>query len=300
MSLHHVLRALVMGALMAVCLVPSAFASPPAGVVTAPPHQAGTDGATLFQTKCAACHTVGKGKLVGPDLKDVTVRRDPSWVKGFITDPNKYFAANDPIALQLLSESNNVKMPPPGLSVAEVDALLVLLSGATPVTATAPVSTPLGITGDPAVGRRIFTGEQPLLGGGPACLGCHSVSGIAPLGGGALGPNLTNVVQRYPGAGLTAVLNTIAFPTMAGPFANRPLSTREQADLVAFLTEADQQQAPVTAFGAGALTAETGLLFGIGLGGTALLTAVLAPFWLRQRQGLSARLRAAARRANDD
>jgi len=27
------------------------------------------DGAELFRNNCGACHTVGKGKLVGPDLK---------------------------------------------------------------------------------------------------------------------------------------------------------------------------------------------------------------------------------------
>ncbi len=37
-----------------------------------PPGKAGGPGETLFQAKCVACHTIGKGKLVGPDLKDVT------------------------------------------------------------------------------------------------------------------------------------------------------------------------------------------------------------------------------------
>ena len=118
------------------------------------------------------------------------------------------------------------------------------------------------------------------------------MSGIGSLGGGALGPELTHAAQRYPGPGLAAVLGNIAFPTMAGPFANRPLTPQEQADLVAFLVEADQGRASVPVVSAGALTANTWRVLGIGLAGTVALTVLLALFWPRQRQSASARLRA--------
>ena len=87
-----------------------------ATVQAAPANQGGGPGETLFQTKCVACHTIGKGKLVGPDLQDVASRRDAQWLKRFIADPNQLFAANDPTAQQLLAESNNVKMPALGLT----------------------------------------------------------------------------------------------------------------------------------------------------------------------------------------
>jgi len=260
----------------------------------APAGQGGTSGETIFQTKCVACHTIGKGKLVGPDLKDVAARRDARWLKSFIADPNKLFAANDPTAQQLLSESNGVKMPALGLTAADVDALVAFLANAGPAAAgaAAPAEQPPALTGNPASGRRAFTGELALAGGGPACIGCHTVSGIGSLGGGALGPELTHAAQRYPGPGLAAVLGNIAFPTMAGPFANRPLTPQEQADLVAFLVEADQGRASVPVFSAGAITANTWRVLGIGLAGTVALTVLLALFWPRQRQSASARLRA--------
>jgi mono/diheme cytochrome c family protein len=262
-------------------------------VVAAPISQSGPDGETIFQTKCAACHTMGKGKLVGPDLKGVTVRRDAQWLKSFIADPNKLFAANDPTAQQLLSESNNVRMPALGLTDAEVDALVAYLgsAGATAGSVTAPAAQATAVAGDPASGHRVFTGELALANGGPSCIGCHTVSGIGGLGGGALGPDLTHVAQRYPGPGLAAVLRNIAFPTMAGPFANRPLTPQEEADLVAFLVQADQGQASVPLFSAGAITLNTWWVLGIGLAGTAALTLLLAIFWPRQRQSISARLR---------
>ncbi len=270
-------------------------------VEAVPVNQGGADGETIFQTKCVACHTIGKGKLVGPDLQDVTAQREAQWLKAFIADPNKLFEANDPTAQQLLSEYNNVKMPALGLTAAEVDALVAFLAGAGPSAggAAARAEPSPALVGDPAAGRRAFTGELALAGGGPSCIGCHTVSSIRSLGGGALGPELTHTAQRYPGPGLAAVLGNIAFPTMIGPFTNRPLTPQEQADLVAFLVEADQGGAPVPVFAGGAITTNTWRVLGIGLAGAVALTVLLAFFWPRQRQSASARLRSSRNQTAD-
>lgn len=283
---------LASGALLAFLLL--SLSALPGRALAAPTAQGGGPGETLFQTKCAACHTIGKGKLVGPDLQDVTTRRDPAWLKQFIADPNKLFAANDPIAQQLLAENNNVKMPALGLTDAEIADLLAFLGAGAAPAGQPQAALPVG---DPAAGWRAFRGDARLANGGPACIGCHSVSGLGGLGGGALGPDLTHVAQRYPGQGLAAVLGNIAFPTMAGPFANRPLTPQEQADLVAYLTAADQSRATPPPVAAGALTQNTALVLGIGLAGAVALLVALAFFWPRQRQSVSSRLRNAARRA---
>jgi hypothetical protein len=39
------------------------------------------EGEQIFVEKCTACHTIGKGRLVGPDLSGVTTRREESWHK---------------------------------------------------------------------------------------------------------------------------------------------------------------------------------------------------------------------------
>jgi mono/diheme cytochrome c family protein len=297
MLLHGLLRAKAAGILRAALLtfvLVYGLAGSLSHVEAAPIGQSGTTGETIFQTKCVACHTIGKGKLVGPDLKGVTAQRDPQWLKAFIANPEKLFSAKDPAALKLLSEFNNVKMPALGLTDAEVDALVAYLgsSSSTAGSVAAPAAQASAVVGDPASGRRTFTGELALAGGGPSCIGCHTVSGIGGLGGGALGPDLTHAAQRYPGPGLAAVLGNIAFPTMVGPFANRPLTPQEEADLVAFLVQADQGQASAPPFSAGAITRNTWWVLGIGLVGTAALTLLLAVFWPRQRQSASARLRA--------
>ena len=89
--------------------------------------KAAETGQQIYQSKCTACHTIGKGKLVGPDLAGVTSRREESWLKRQIKEPDRLIAENDPIAMQLLQEANNVSMVPLGLSDAEVVAVIAYL-----------------------------------------------------------------------------------------------------------------------------------------------------------------------------
>lgn len=244
--------------------------------------QESSEGKAIFEEKCAGCHSIGGGKLVGPDLKDVTKRRDPQWIKSFISDPAKMIAS-DATAKQLLQENNNFTMPTLGLTENQVEALVEFLSnpGAMPAAPAAPAAAGLG---DPAAGQRLFTGEMSLTGGGPACIACHTVSGAGGLGGGGLGPDLTHAYQRLGEPGLAAALKTIAFPTMLGPFQNHPLTAKEQADLVAFLKNSDRWQHPVPVFAPGALSTHALLVFAIGLGGAGLLFILLLVIWARLKK----------------
>src|SRR4029450_2119355 len=48
--------------------------------VAAPSFPAAADPAPTFTRVCSACHTFGKGSLIGPDLKGVTNRRTRAWL----------------------------------------------------------------------------------------------------------------------------------------------------------------------------------------------------------------------------
>lgn len=89
--------------------------------------EAAESGKEIFQSRCAACHTIGGGRLVGPDLAGVTSRRNESWLQRQIKEPESLVAENDPIALQLLKEANNMPMPSLGLSDAKVVAIIAFL-----------------------------------------------------------------------------------------------------------------------------------------------------------------------------
>ncbi len=41
----------------------------------------------IFEQKCKSCHTIGGGKLVGPDLKGLTTRQDKASAIKFISAP---------------------------------------------------------------------------------------------------------------------------------------------------------------------------------------------------------------------
>ncbi len=61
-------------------------------------------GEEIFAAKgCIACHKVGGGKLVGPDLKGVTARRDETWIKKMILRPD-VMVKEDEVAKKLLGE----------------------------------------------------------------------------------------------------------------------------------------------------------------------------------------------------
>jgi cytochrome c oxidase subunit II len=83
-----------------------------------------SDVRTLFQQKCSACHTIGGGKRVGPDLRGVLDRRNSDWLLRWITHPDQVLAEKDPIAQKLLAESAQVPMPNLGVTESEARGLL--------------------------------------------------------------------------------------------------------------------------------------------------------------------------------
>ena len=83
-------------------------------------------GEYVFDSMCGACHTVGKGDKVGPDLRGVTARRDRAWLFRYIQAPQRLRAANDPISKRLFAQYK-VRMPDLGLADGDVDALITYL-----------------------------------------------------------------------------------------------------------------------------------------------------------------------------
>ena len=88
----------------------------------------GQDTPDYFRQNCLSCHTIGGGRLTGPDLKDVTQRKDRNWLASFMMNPRAVLDSGDAYALKLLEESRNVPMPTlPGLDRERADKLLDLI-----------------------------------------------------------------------------------------------------------------------------------------------------------------------------
>ncbi len=81
-------------------------------------------GEALFSSRaCVGCHSIGKGKRVGPDLAGVTATRDLDWLRRWLKDPTAMLAT-DSLAKALLKQNNNVPMPMLRLADDEVEALI--------------------------------------------------------------------------------------------------------------------------------------------------------------------------------
>jgi protein SCO1/2 len=68
-------------------------------------------GAYLFATKCSACHSLGNGTTVGPDLAGVTMRRSWQWLTKYLAAPDTMLNAGDPVAKALFEQYNQIPMP---------------------------------------------------------------------------------------------------------------------------------------------------------------------------------------------
>ena len=81
-------------------------------------------GQYTFANHCAACHSIGRGEKLGPDLLNVATTRDREWLTRFITAPDKVRASGDPIALALRAKYKQVVMPRLDLGTSDAAALI--------------------------------------------------------------------------------------------------------------------------------------------------------------------------------
>lgn len=245
------------------------------------------DGEAVFGSLCQGCHTIGGGKGAGPDLAGLADRRDRAWVEQMIVAPEKLIASGDATAKDLVAEYG-MQMPNLGVTQTQADALLSFLGFAdaaptpdpvpTPEPEPEPTPEPTPATGDATRGKNLFKGSTDFEAGGPSCLSCHSIAGVGALGGGQIGPDLTDSFAKYGGVqGLRAALKTVPFPTMVPIFSRKPLTEREQVDLVAFLESAPDQARP---------SGTSGKLIGLSLSAAALITLIGLVVWHRRLPGV--------------
>jgi cytochrome c551/c552 len=77
---------------------------------------------------CKACHNIDGPKLIGPNLKGITERREEAWLIKFIQNSQAMIEAGDPIAVQVFEENNRIPMPPnPQLNEEQIKDLLLYI-----------------------------------------------------------------------------------------------------------------------------------------------------------------------------
>ena len=81
-------------------------------------------GQYVFARECAACHTVGQGDKIGPDLLGITNARNRDWLVRMIQRPDLLLEEKDPLATTLFKKYNQVLMPNLRLDDEEVNAVI--------------------------------------------------------------------------------------------------------------------------------------------------------------------------------
>ena len=236
------------------------------GIVLA---QDADQGQETFQTMCSMCHTIGGGRLLGPDLQGIAERRSEQWIIDFVQQSQDLVQSGDADAVAVFEEYSGFPMPDQALSDDEVREILAHIGSfagteaagteaagtkaagteaagtetAAPPPATAPPAVVHAATDEQvALGGELFQGKARLANDGPSCMSCHDVRSEDGAGGGSLAIDLTDAVTRLTVPGIGAVLRNPPFPVMQRAYADHPLTDPEVEALVGFLQNADAEQ----------------------------------------------------------
>jgi len=222
-----------------------------AAVVLLPARPAhAVDAKKVFNQRCTACHTFGKGVKVGPDLKGVTVRRQRPWLLKFIRSSQRVIASGDPVANDLFRTFKRQRMPDwTDLSPQDVSAILDWLAADGPEQKPADErDAELASAADLARARALFEGRTPLASGGLACGACHTVRNHDRRTGGTLGPELTNSYLKYRDRALTLFLKHPCTPRQPELGSGRYLEPEEAFVLKAYLREVAVAASPFASY----------------------------------------------------
>lgn len=213
------------------------------------------NGDELFIQKCATCHTIGEGKLIGPDLQNIHLKRTEEWLLHFIISSTSFIKSGNPDAVQIFNEFNKTEMPDPKINEEEIKAVLsyiksmsndkLVSSGTDNTSATIQPKeiqteqnkvSPVDLTIDPVVrGKQLFTGEYTFNNKGPSCLSCHQLTNDEMPAGGTLAKELTLAYEKYNEKGVKGLIKSPPFPVMKSAYNKHEISDEETFYLTMFL-----------------------------------------------------------------
>lgn len=235
-------------------------------------------GEATFKESCSSCHTIGRGKLVGPDLANVEKRRPLDWILKFVKSSQTVVHSGDKYADSLFKAFNQMIMPDhPTFTDDQIKGILAYISaqGSAPATITTGA---IALKGNSNRGRDLFDGKLRFTNRGAACNSCHNVDMKGFISGGALGKDLTHVITRLSAPGVAGIVSGLPFPQMKATYGTRLVTDQEIADITAFLTAADKPVPPKT------FTSNVGnYLLVWGAAGFVILLILFSLFWMKRK-----------------
>ena len=191
----------------------------------------------IFNQRCSACHTFGRGVKVGPDLKGVTQRRARPWLLRFVRSSQTVVRSGDATAQALFTQFKQQRMPDwVDLSEAQIGGILDWFAANGPEQKEPDErSAELASNDEVEKARRLFDGRQRLTYGGLACAACHAVEEGGRRTGGTMGPELTDVYPRFRDRALTLYLKHPCSPRRPEVDSDHYLTPDESFALKAYL-----------------------------------------------------------------
>jgi mono/diheme cytochrome c family protein len=224
--------------------------------------QAQNSGEQTFKSNCAACHTINKGRLVGPDLSGVYLVRKDEWLLRFIRSSQQSIKSGDTAAKAIFNEYNKIPMPDVQLSNEQILSIIEYIKetdramSATAVKSNSNDSIALGnlepkvqndslnmkyTTENISPGRDLFNGHARFINGASPCISCHNINDQSIMGGGQLAIDLTGAYLKLGPAGIKAILSNPPFPAMKTALLSHDLTQDEIHDLISLLRSVAEQ-----------------------------------------------------------
>lgn len=235
-------------------------------------------GNEIFKESCSACHTVGKGKLIGPDLANVHNHLTLDWFTKFVKSSQSLIKSGDKYADSIFNAYNKMAMPDhTHLSDDQIKSIYDYLKEASGGTEEAIPEEEI-LPGNIERGRELFVGNLRFTNGGASCNSCHNVNITGLITGGALAKDLTQSITRLSESGVASVIKGLPYPQMKETYSMHPITPQETADLTAFLVYVDEKSAIKTANYTGNY-----MLLGGG-GGIVFLLSLYSFFWIKRKK----------------
>lgn len=170
--------------------------------------------AQLFGAKCSGCHTVGKGKLVGPDLNDVNNWPVDDLKAAVVRMQNMAGPLTDSEVKSLVTFLKNK------------DASELIKKSEEHKMAEAATAAPAS----EIVGKELFIGSKSFTNGGPSCISCHRAEGT----GGTMGPDLTDAFTKFGENALVSACEQTNFKVMKAAYKDHPVTRQEALHLTRY------------------------------------------------------------------
>ncbi len=195
--------------------------------------EAANPGEAIFNRTCFACHSIGEGPRIGPDLEDVHERRERDWLIRWVSDPIG-MAANDPIGQQLFAEWNNVPMAPQFLSEVEINQVLDYIVDVSEGRL-AVVTGDMGVPTE--LGQAEFGMAQDIYFN--RCAGCHGT-----LRAGATGPNIQPARTTEIGSAALKATLTHGLPGGMPAWGDAGILSEDEINVMARYVQMDPPSPP--------------------------------------------------------